>query len=259
MFLSTHAEAGFLRTMLGSTFAAPSQVYIALFLSSPTDSGTGGTEMSYEGYARQIITFALPTVEGNGIGIRNSNQITFPQSPVNAGTVRFVGVYDSITGGNMYLFGELTEDLPITVGDSPVLLLNEVLFFGIGDLSNAYKTRLFNVIRGTSLPGFTPHIALFNGDPESGGAELAGSNYSRMPATFSAPIKEASGITIVRNTQRIDFPRPQQNWGNWTWTAIFNASTGGEPVWKQQRSSAKILNKGIMPFVEAGAITAGIN
>ena len=259
MFLSAFAESEFLKTMQGITMVAPSNLFVGLFLSSPTDTGTAGTELAYSGYARQAVTFSAPTVEGSGIGVRNNAQITFTQSPINAGTVRFIGIYDSVTGGNMYLYGELTEDLPITQGDSPVLLINEVLFFSVGDLATAYKTRLFNTFRGQSLQGFTPHIALFNGDPESGGSELAGSNYVRMPATFSAPTKEASGITVTKSTQRIDFPRPQQNWGNWSYTAIYDSLTTGNCVWKQQRTTPKILNRGIMPFVEVNAITAGIN
>jgi len=259
MFLSAFAEGQFLRTMQGVTFAAPSQVFVGLFLSSPGESGAAGTEMTYTNYARQPITFANPTAEGQGIGIRNNTQITFPQSPTNAGTVRFIGVYDAATGGNLFLYGELAEDLPVTQGDSPVLLIDEVLFFSIGDLSFAYKTRLFNVIRGQSLAGFNPHVGLFNGDPEVGGSELAGSNYARVPVTFSAPDKESSGITITRNTQRTNFNRPIADWGNWTWTAIYDASVAGECVWKQQRSTAKQLSRGIMPFIEANAMTAGIN
>ena len=259
MFLSAFAEAEFLRCMQGVSFSAPSQVYCGLFTSSPGDGGTSGSEITYTGYQRMPITFAAPAVEGQGIGIRNDQQITFPQSPINAGTVRFIGIFDAITGGNMYLYGELTEDLPITINDAPVLLLNEVLFFGLGDLSTIFKRRLFNVIRGVTLNGFTPHVALFNGHPEDGGSELAGSNYKRVPVTFSSPLKDGAAATVVRNTQRVDFPRPQQNWGTWTFTAIYDSLTGGEPVWLQQRPTAKILNKGIMPFVEEGAITAGIS
>ncbi|MCL2517603.1 MAG: hypothetical protein FWF15_03470 [Oscillospiraceae bacterium] len=217
--------------------------------------------MAYTNYARQPVTFAIPSPEGQGIGIRNNSQITFPQSPTNAGTVRYIGIYDAVTGGNMYLYGELAEDLPVTQGDSPVLLIDEVLFFSIGDLSFAYKTRLFNVIRGQTLDGISPSpfVALFNGDPETGGSELAGSNYARAPIVFSAPDKEMSGITITRNIQRVNFNRPTADWGNWTWTALYDAATAGECVWKQQRSTAKQLSRGIMPFVEANAMTAGIN
>jgi len=159
----------------------------------------------------------------------------------------------------MYLYGELAEDLPVTQGDSPVLLIDEVLFFSIGDLSSAYKRKLFNVIRGQSLAGFTPHAALFNGHPEQGGSELAGSNYARVPVTFSAPDKEPSGITITRNIIRTNFARPTAGWGTWTFTAVYDSLTAGECVWLQQRPTAKELVRGVMPFVDAGSMTCGIN
>ena len=159
----------------------------------------------------------------------------------------------------MYLYGELTEDLTVMSGESPVLLINEVLFFSIGDMSAAYKTRLFNIVRGTSLPGFNSFCALYNGDPENGGAELAGGNYARAPLTFSVPEALPGGMSVIRNAVRADFPRPTVNLGNWTHTAVFDAETAGQPVFIQQRPTPKMVNRGVMPFVEAGNITVGIN
>jgi hypothetical protein len=258
MYLSNFMETGFLNALRGITFAAPSQLYCGLFISNPTKSGAAGTELNYEGYRRLPIIFNPPTLETTQVVIKNREQLTYAQSPVAAGTVRYIGIYDSITGGNMYLYGSLTEDLQILQGENPVLLLNEVLFFSIGDLSSAYKIRLFNVVRGTSLQGITPHLALFNGNPQSGGAELAGDNYARVPVTFSAPVNESGSMAVIRNTTRNEFARPTSNWGNWTFTAVFDAMAAGEPVFLQQRSSGRMINRGIMPYAEDGDITAGI-
>jgi len=258
MFLSNYMENGFLNTLRGQAFAAPSQLFCGLFLSSPGKSGTAGTEISYVGYQRRPITFDIPVIELNRVTISNNAQLTFAQSPVSAGTVRFVGIFDAATGGNMYLYGSLTEDLPIMPNESPVLLINEVLFFSIGDLSNEYKRRLFNVCRGTSLPGFAPHLALFNGNPQVGGSELSGDNYARRPVSFSAPINESGSMAIIRNTARVEFARPTSNWGNWTFTALYDAPSAGTPVFLQERSVAKTLNRGIMPYSEVADITAGV-
>jgi len=237
MFLSSYAEIGFLNAMRNITFSAPSQVFCGLFLSSPTETGTGGTEISYPGYVRMPITFNPPTPEGTGIGIRNSEQATFPQSDENAGTVRHIGIFDSATGGNMYLYGQLTDDLPVQAGESPVLLINEILFFSIGDMSMSYKTKLFNVIRGTTLQGFRSYFSLYNGDPQNGGSELVGDNYARVLLVFSAPLEDTSGLSIIRNTADVNFNRPTGSWGNWTHSAIVDAATSGEPVWIQQRTT----------------------
>jgi hypothetical protein len=256
MRLSTFAETGFLNAMRGQNFGAPSQVYVGLFLTDPTDAGTGA-EIVYPGYARMPITFNLPSVEGSGIGIRNAGQITFARSDTDAGTVRHIGIFDAIVGGNMYLYGELTEEMPILNGEEPVLLVDEVLFFSIGNLSVAYKTRLFNVVRGHTLVGITPFCSLWNGSPELTGNELGGENYARIQLIFSAPAKEDSGISIIRNSTQVNFNRPTTNWGTWTVTAIHDAATAGEPVWWQERTP-KSLTRGIMPKIEVGAIGIGI-
>jgi hypothetical protein len=207
------------------------------------------------------MVFTPPTVEGTGIGIRNTVEINFPQSPIDAGTVRFIGIFDSSTpgSGNMYLYGQLSEELPIMAGESPVLLVNEVLFFSIGGLSIAYKVNLFNVMRGISITGFTPHYSLWNGNPQDGGAELSGDNYARVPLTFSAPTVDASGMAIITNTTSGSFNRPTTDWGIATYEALINQGTAGVPVWFKQRLVSKPINRGIMPMIAANAITVGIN
>ncbi len=51
MYACDYLETGFLNVLRGVTFAAPTKVYLALFLNDPGDSGTAGTEISYAGYA----------------------------------------------------------------------------------------------------------------------------------------------------------------------------------------------------------------
>jgi hypothetical protein len=257
MYLSNYAKNMFMNVFRGQNFAAPSAVYAGLFLSNPTANGTAGVELAYAGYRRMEISFNPPAAEGSGIGIRNSNEIVFPESPIDAGTVRFVGIYDAITGGNMFVFGEITEPIPVVQGESPVLLLNEVLFFSLGELTAMYKTRLFNVLRGITLPGITPFLSLWNGDPEYGGNELAGENYAHLPLDFTAPVLDAGGAAIITNSQDGSFNRPTTNWGVWSETVIMDASSGGSPVWKQPRT-AKPLSRGIMPITNAGDISLGI-
>lgn len=258
MFLSNFAEIAFLNAMRGQNFPAPSSMYVGLFLTSPTETGTSGIEVSYVGYSRQLITFAAPTSTSGGIGIRNNTQITFPKSQADAGTITFKGIFDSVVGGNMYMYGNLTESMPIVSGESPVLLINETLFFSTGDITNAYKTKLFNVFRGTTLNGFSPYIGLWNGDPESGGSELAGANYSRVPVVFSAPSEDVSGSSVISNSVANQFNRATTTWGTWNHTVIHDAQSGGTPVWRQAVTSKSIIS-GIMPYFEPNGIVIGIN
>lgn len=259
MNFSKFMENGFLQSLRGIAFGAPAQVYARLFITSPGESGTEGTEVAYDGYQGMPIVFAPPVPESGGIGIRNSQTVTFPRSPINAGTVRWLGIYDTPTGGNMYLFGQLAEDLPIVQGEEPVLRLNETLFFSTGNLANAYKVRLFNVVRGTSLPGTETFHALFSGIPDAGGIELSGLNYARVSLTFSAPIVDEAGASVIKNDTAASYNVPSTNWGTWSHSAIMSAAAGGEVIWQRARDAAKVINRGIMPKIDPGAISLGVN
>lgn len=111
MYACDYLETGFLNVLRGVTFAAPTKVYLALFLNDPGDSGTAGTEISYAGYARMEIAFSEPAVSNGGIGIQNLSDITFAAPADPAGTVTHIAIMDSLVGGNMLARSELTESL----------------------------------------------------------------------------------------------------------------------------------------------------
>ena len=197
MYACDYLETGFLNVLRGVTFAAPTKVYLALFLNDPGDSGAAGTEISYTGYARMEIAFSEPAASNGGIGIQNLSDITFAAPADPAGTVTHIAIMDSLVGGNMLARSELTESLVIGANEPPVFLAGDVLFYLTGNMSNAFKTKLLNLFRGTSIVGISPHFSLWNGSPEETGSELAGDNYARVALTFSAPSEQASGQMLV--------------------------------------------------------------
>ena len=113
MYACDYLETGFLNVLRGVTFAAPTKVYLALFLNDPGDSGAAGTEISYAGYARMEIAFSEPAASNGGIGIQNLSDITFAAPADPAGTVTHIAIMDSLVGGNMLARSELTESLVI--------------------------------------------------------------------------------------------------------------------------------------------------
>lgn len=259
MYATNYFETGVLNAMKGVTFAAPLQTYVGLYLNNPTETGTAGTEIAYTGYERKIISWGTPAAESGGIGIKNDIQITFNKADRDVGTVTYIGIHDSKVGGNMLAYGILTEPLVIAETDAPVLLVGEVIYYLTGDLSNAYKTKLLNIFRGQNLVGVSPHFALYNGNPENGGAELSGANYARVPLTFTAPKESESGQMSIENSVTTNFNRPTTSWGNWTYSAIFDRLTGGEPIWLQEKTPAKEIKKGYMPIIAEGNVRMAIN
>lgn len=258
MYATNEMERKFLETMRGVNLPANSSFFIGLFLSNPGEAGAG-VEITYPGYERKPITFTPPAEQSGGIGIKNDKKIDFPESDADAGTVTHIGIFDSRVGGTMLLYGQLTEELPVQAKQTPVLLEGEVIYYMLGNLTNAYKTKFLNYFRGQPISGFTTHCSLFNGDPEDGGGELSGDNYARVPIAFDAPTESASGQMEMASTGDIAFNRPTSAWGTWTYTVFYDALTSGNPAWKQKLPEEQPLMRGYMPWIKASEIKVAIN
>lgn len=258
MYATNYFETAFLNTMKNITFAAPSQIFVGLYITNPTDEGAG-VEISYTGYERQQITFSNAAEEEGQIQIKNLEQIRFPETATDAGTVTHIGISDSKIGGNMLAYGRLIEDLDVRAGEAPILLAGEVIMYSTGQLSKSYKKKMLNVLRGESITGIIPHVALFNGDPDNGGSELLGENYARVEVEFTVPTQNTSGQSVISNNAEIKFNRPSTGWGMWNHTAIMDNLTQGEPIWIHNRGLTKELKKGYMPLAEVGALKFALN
>lgn len=259
MNATDYLEKGFLNVLRGTTFSAPASVYLGLYLSSPGESGSEGTETDYDGYARQPITFSAPAAMSGGLGIQSLEQLNFPVARTAAGTIQYVGVCDSPSGGNVLAYGPLTEAIVIRVGEAPVMLAGEVQLYLLNDLSTAYKTKLLNLFRAESINGVSPCLALWNGDPENRGAELTGGNYARVALTFAAPAAADSGQTVLVTSTDAAFNRPTSEWGNWTHTTVQDAASGGEPIYISAEAAPTMVKKGYMPIFAAGDVRLAVN
>jgi len=111
--MSNYLETALINgTIRGTTYTAPATVYVGLFTSDPTDAGSG-TEVSGGSYARQSASFAAPS---NGASVTNAD-ITFPQATGNWGTVGWIGIFDSLTTGNLMYHTALDASKTIETGD----------------------------------------------------------------------------------------------------------------------------------------------
>ena len=121
--LSDYAEKKLLDHLLGTaSYTMPSTVYLALYISAPTDS-TSGTEVTGGSYARQSVAFDAVT---SGAGsTTNSANVDFTGMP--ACTVTAVAVCDQLTSGNILVYGTLTTSKTLDAGD--------ILRISAGDLS----------------------------------------------------------------------------------------------------------------------------
>jgi hypothetical protein len=99
-------------TLRNTTYTSPTDVYVGLFTTDPTDDGSG-TEVSGGSYARTVATFAAPS---DGSSSTNAD-VQFPQATGVWGTVTHFGIFDASTAGNLLYHGVLTASKTIETGD----------------------------------------------------------------------------------------------------------------------------------------------
>ena len=258
MYASNYLEQNVLNTLRSISFSPASVLYVGLFLTSPSETGTAGTEVNYEGYERKVVAFAAPVVNGDTVSIINSAQVEFNQANQDAGQAEYIGIYDAASGGNMYAYGRLTNPLQIKSGEKPVLLTGELQASMQNDFSVSYKTKILNLFRAQSMTGITPYLALYNGKPDSGGTELSGANYARVQITFNAPVEEVSGSSTIVNSTAVQTARSSTDWGTTNYRAIKDAATSGNTVLSKS-ASERAMSTGRLYQILAGDLKVGLN
>jgi hypothetical protein len=101
--------------MTTGSVTRPTNWYVALYTSAPSDSG-GGTELSGNGYGRETVTFAAAT---SGAGTTsNSGAVVFTADGGDWGSVTHMGIHDASSSGNLLWHGALAAAKTVLDGDS---------------------------------------------------------------------------------------------------------------------------------------------
>lgn len=117
MSFSNNLEQKVLQHFFGGVAqTSPQNLYVALYLSDPTENDTG-TEVNGSGYDRQQITFGFVGTSGTKSVISNLNAIAFPPAGGSWGTVTHFGIRDAYSGGNLLAFAPLAVSKTINSGD----------------------------------------------------------------------------------------------------------------------------------------------
>ena len=111
--MSNYLESALINgTLRGTTYTAPTTVYLGLYTSDPTDANTG-SEVSGGSYVRKAITFGAPS---NGVSL-NTAAIEFDQATADWGTIGWVGILDAVSSGNLLYHTPLDLAKQIDTGD----------------------------------------------------------------------------------------------------------------------------------------------
>lgn len=257
--MTNYFETTIMNTMRGITAVAPGTVYVALYLSDPTESGVAGTEADYSGYVRQPISLTTPAASGTAVSSKNETQITFQKPLSNVGTVTHAAICDAQNGGNVLVYKQLDNPIVLTSETSPRFAAGDiVLTMSGGNLDEAFKTKILNYLRGKNVEGFSPYLALYNGNPSGGGTELAGVGYARLPLVFEAPAEQTNGQMRSTNSNTTQ-SEAAQGWGSWAYGVIMDAASGGNRVWNAQNQNTYNMTNGARVYIDANAISVALN
>lgn len=117
---SDYLEAKLLDHVFGKTaYTAPTDLYLGLSTTDPTDAGTQTGEPSGGSYARVKVTnntTNFPNASGGSKA--NGATFTFPKATGAWGTVTHFFIADASTAGNILASGALTESKAVTSGDT---------------------------------------------------------------------------------------------------------------------------------------------
>jgi len=257
-FATHHFSRQVLNTYRGIALPGYANLFVRLFISDPTDTGTAGIELAYPGYTGQQIMFTPPAnFEGN-LAIRNTADITFPESSQSTEPVLHIGIFDSAVPGtgNMVLRGDLTRPLEIRANQQPSILAGDIIYISRGDFTAQFRTAYLNTLRGQTLQGFSSHLAMFDGNPESGGFELSGEAYARAALSFASPVIDPNtGLMTITNETVATFPTPLGTWGPWNYDCVMRGSSGAETASFSRNDEAEIVHRGYIGRIREGRFT----
>jgi hypothetical protein len=144
MSTTDYAAQQVLANLLGNTMgtpAWPSAWYLAASTTAPAYSKGTGTPWNFtepvdSAYSRQLVTLAPSASQPVGAyGMSLSAATAFPAASVNWGTVHDTGLFDALTGGNLWLFAPLMRtvtDGALTAGSTT--LSSATANFAAGDV-----------------------------------------------------------------------------------------------------------------------------
>lgn len=104
-----------------TTYTKPANTYLGFFTDDPTVAGLSTAEVYGGSYARQQITWGTAS---DGF-IRNNALVTFPAMP--SATIKYWGVYDAATNGNLLEYFPFEVPMVIPAGQTPSIDANNLI------------------------------------------------------------------------------------------------------------------------------------
>lgn len=254
--MSDYLENKFLEYVLRSgAFASPTSVYISLHVGA-LGTDTPGTEVTGGAYARVQMTGGFdPAVSG---ATANTGVITFPTATAVWGLVNAVGIWDTLSGGNLLFWGEFASDLQVDTGDTLSIAAGALDVSLSGDISTFLANEMLDhILDGASFTQPTAAwLTLYTTMPnaaDTGGVEVTGGSYARVTC-HGAGKWGAASAGATTNTATETFPVASANWGNVIGMGIRSANAAGNLYFFKTLTASKTVYSGDTFRFSSGAI-----
>ena len=214
--------------LLTGDYAVPADIYVALFVGDPLDTGAGGAEVTGGSYARVVCnTWNAASARATA----NTGAITFAEATAGWGTVTHFAIYDAISGGNFLAHGTLSASKTIGTGDNAEFAAGDIdISFSAGAISDYLSDALLDHVFKTAAYTKPANIyvalcdtTVIDSNTGSTISEPAGGSYAReQHESYDVASSGAS-----ENTGVITFTQATASWGTITDMALCDAITVG--------------------------------
>lgn len=138
-FIDTLEQAILDHVLNDGTYTPPTNWFVALSTTTPTEAGGNFTEPVGNAYAR-VSTAAADWAAASGTAPAvkdNATAITFPSATGSWGTVTHFGLFTAASGGTVQIWGALTVSQAIGNGQTPSFAIG-ALDVKLGDPGDTY-------------------------------------------------------------------------------------------------------------------------
>lgn len=108
-------------------FTPPTNYYFGLSTTTINIDGTGATEPSGGAYARVLLANDKTSwgTASNG-ALTNSVAVTFAESTASWGTITYVGMWDALTGGNLWWYDVLSPSRTVASATTVLFAIGSI-------------------------------------------------------------------------------------------------------------------------------------
>jgi hypothetical protein len=270
--LTDVAAQGLLGAFLGGATLSPAKpAGFWLGVSTTNTTAAGGiTEPVGNGYARVSVGSAFNTPSGSGtVSCANTNAIQFAVSTGSWGTILGWILFDALTSGNGWSFGQLASGISIPSGRVLSFAAGEIVnqmisatgpFTGFTDYAATQLLKgLFKVVSFGLPSNWYLGVSTTNATAAGGFTEPVGNGYARLqiPANATNWPTAGTGTTVVSIAQKLALQMATLTgtWGTLISWALFDALTSGNMWFAAPISPSLVPATGEAPYVPANTLS----